>query len=106
MTDSPTKPSYPASDPYGHITEALVMGDSFQGARDLFLAWVLRLPENTSPNQAADQLLEDLREPIAEAEARGTSADLMELIAMVREARDKPVIRPQRRGRSKRHEKP
>ena len=104
MTD--TKPAYPASDPYGHITEALVMGDEFQGARDLFLAWVLRLPEGTSPDQAARKLLEDLREPIAKAEARGTSADLMELIAMVREAKDKPALLPQRRRRNRQGKAP
>lgn len=70
-------------DPGGSIHEALAMGDAFPGpARDIVLAWMLRLDGSVAPHEAAGRLLDGhgLAEGALPAGPRG------ELIALLREA--------------------
>jgi len=89
-------------DPGGSIHEALAMGDAFPGpARDIVLAWMLRLDGSIAAHAAAQRLLDShgLAEgPLPEGR-RG------ELVRLLREAAQATEARLKARGRARRTER-
>jgi hypothetical protein len=86
-------------DPGGAIQEALAMGDAFPGpARDIVLAWMLRLDGSVAPHAAARRLLDrhDLAEGPLPDGPRG------ELVRLLREAAQATEESLKARGRARR----
>jgi hypothetical protein len=86
-------------DPGGSIQEALAMGDAFPGpARDIVLAWMLRLDGSIAAHAAARRLLarHGLTEGPLPAGPRG------ELIGLLREAAQATEAELRARGRARR----
>jgi len=102
MTITYTSKYHCAEDPGGSIHEALAMGEAFPGpARDIVLAWMLRLDGSIAPHAAAQHLLASHglgKGPLPEG-ARG------ELVALLREAAQATEARLQARGRARRAER-